>query len=129
MLGIGGVEKTAILIFFSKFFYFASSPWKLVTNYVLEWMGLNFYYYDGLQPKMSPGIINEHECRNSKLYILRNCDVSIIVLNFPTLHRNQKKAQLFYFYKNILNLRKLKNSKTEKSWERRGLRFIKFLNI
>ena len=25
-------------------------------------MGLNFYYYDGLQPKISPGIINEHEC-------------------------------------------------------------------
>ena len=32
-------------------------------NYVLEWMGLNFYYYDGLQPEMSAGIINEHECR------------------------------------------------------------------
>ena len=31
-------------------------------NFVLEWMGLNFYYYDGLQPKMSLGIINEHEC-------------------------------------------------------------------
>ena len=25
-------------------------------------MGLNFHYYDGLQPKMSAGIINEHEC-------------------------------------------------------------------
>ena len=25
-------------------------------------MGLNFYSYDGLQPKMSAGIINEHEC-------------------------------------------------------------------
>ena len=49
--------ELAILIFF-----FASSPWKLVTNYVLEWMGLNFYYYDGLQPKMRAGIINEHEC-------------------------------------------------------------------
>ena len=43
-------------------FLFASSLWKLVTNYVLEWMGLNFYYYDGLQPKMRAGIINEHEC-------------------------------------------------------------------
>ena len=41
---------------------FASSPWKLVTNYMLEWVGLNFYYYDGLQPKMRAGIINEHEC-------------------------------------------------------------------
>ena len=25
-------------------------------------MGLNFYYCDGLQPKMSAGIINAHEC-------------------------------------------------------------------
>ena len=25
-------------------------------------MRLNFYDYDGLQPKMSAGIINEHEC-------------------------------------------------------------------
>ena len=25
-------------------------------------MGLNFYYNDGLQPKMRAGIINEHEC-------------------------------------------------------------------
>ena len=32
----------------------ALSPWKLVTNYVLEWMGLNFYAYDGLQPKTTP---------------------------------------------------------------------------
>ena len=32
---------------------FASSPGKLITNYVLEWMGLNFYDYDGLQPKMT----------------------------------------------------------------------------
>ena len=44
---------------------FASSPWKLVTNYVLEWMGLNFYYNDGLQSKMRAGIINEHECSHN----------------------------------------------------------------
>ena len=25
-------------------------------------MGLNFYYYDGLQPEIRAGIINEHEC-------------------------------------------------------------------
>ena len=29
---------------------------------MLEWMGLNFYYYDGLQQKIRTGIINEHEC-------------------------------------------------------------------
>ena len=40
----------------------ASSQWKLVRNYMLEWMGLNFYYNDGLQPKIREGIINEHEC-------------------------------------------------------------------
>ena len=65
ILRIGGFEKlslfeSAILNFFQK--KNASFPWKLVTNYVLESMGLNFYYYDGLQPKMSVGIINEHEC-------------------------------------------------------------------
>ena len=41
---------------------FASYPWKSVKNYVLEWMGLNFQYHDGLQPKIRAGIINEHEC-------------------------------------------------------------------
>ena len=40
--------------FFFKKNFFASSSWKLVTNYVLEWMGLNFYDYDGLQPKTTP---------------------------------------------------------------------------
>ena len=27
-------------------------------------MGLNFHYYDGLQPKMSAGMIKEHECNS-----------------------------------------------------------------
>ena len=26
-------------------------------------MGLNFYYHDGLQPRMGAGIINDHECK------------------------------------------------------------------
>ena len=43
--------KSAIL----NSFFFASSPWKSVTNYELERMGLNFYYYDGLQPKNERG--------------------------------------------------------------------------
>ena len=40
--------ESAILIFFSpkKWKNFASSLWKFVPNYVLEWMGLNFYGYD-----------------------------------------------------------------------------------
>ena len=59
----GDVEKLGHFDFFLNiYFFFVSSPWKLVTNYVLEWMGLNFYYNDGLQPKMRAGIINEHEC-------------------------------------------------------------------
>ena len=41
---------------------FFSKKKELVTNYMLEWMGLNFYHYDGLQPKIRAGIINEHEC-------------------------------------------------------------------
>ena len=42
---------------------FASSPRKLVTNYVLEWIGLNFSIdYAGLQPNMNAGMIKEHEC-------------------------------------------------------------------
>ena len=33
---------------------------------MLEWMGLNSYDYDGLQPKMSVGMIKLHECSGSK---------------------------------------------------------------
>ena len=40
-------------------------------------MGLNFYHYDGLQPKMSVGIIDEHECKKDKkltlFWILNGC--------------------------------------------------------
>ena len=32
---------------------------KADTNYVLEWIGIKFYYYE---PKMSAGMIKEHEC-------------------------------------------------------------------
>ena len=47
-------ESAILNFFFSTKIKFASSPWKLVTNYVLEWMGLIFYDYDGLQPKITP---------------------------------------------------------------------------
>ena len=46
--------ESAILNFFFRKKKIASSPLKLVTNYVLEWMGFNFYDYDGLQPKITP---------------------------------------------------------------------------
>ena len=31
-------------------------------------MGLNFYYNDGLQPKIRAAIINEHECKKGPYY-------------------------------------------------------------
>lgn len=39
---------------FYFFLFFASSTEKSDTNYALAWMGLNFHYYDGFQPKMTP---------------------------------------------------------------------------
>ena len=44
----------AILILFSK---------SLFSFYVLEWMGLNFYNYDGLQPKMTHTPNHTDRCR------------------------------------------------------------------
>ena len=44
----------------------ASSPWKLVANYVLEWMGLNFDDYTGLQPKITPPNISARSVRWGK---------------------------------------------------------------
>ena len=35
------------------------------TNPTTNPLGLNFYHYDGLQPEMRAGIINEHECISS----------------------------------------------------------------
>ena len=42
-----------VVIFWVILIFFASSQWNSVTNHVLEWIGLNFYDYDGLQPKMT----------------------------------------------------------------------------
>ena len=39
-------------------------------------MGLNFQYYDGLQPKIRVGIINEHECNG-----LSTLDVATLYMN------------------------------------------------
>ena len=39
---------------------------------MLEWMGLNFQYYDGLQPKIRAGIINEHECNMGIVLVSEN---------------------------------------------------------
>ena len=37
---------------------------KIITNYVLEWMGLNFDDYDGIQPKLSPPKHFSQQCMN-----------------------------------------------------------------
>ena len=42
----GDVEK---LSFFESAIFFAWFPWKSVTNYVMEWMGLNFDVLPGFQ--------------------------------------------------------------------------------
>ena len=49
--------------------FFASSPWKLVTNYVLEWMGVNFYDYDDLQPKITPPKHFSRQCNEPKWFL------------------------------------------------------------
>ena len=38
-------------------------------------MGLNFYYNNGLQPKMRAGIINEHECSTCQDSFLKASDI------------------------------------------------------
>ena len=98
ILRIDRVEKwpffeSAILNFFlqKKKKNFASSPWKLVTNYVLEWMGLNFQYYDGLQPKIRAGIINEHECTTLLMF------QTVCNFDFATLFIDDKEIHSYSF--------------------------------
>ena len=50
--------------FFDKNNFFASSPPNLVTNHVLEWLGLHFYDYDGLQPRITPPKHFSRQCIN-----------------------------------------------------------------
>ena len=59
ILRIGREKKDSVPLsrpfwFFFKKKKFVSSPWKSVTNFVVEWMELIFYDYDGLQPKTTP---------------------------------------------------------------------------
>ena len=75
-------ESAILIFFFQKEKKIASSPWKLVTNYALEWMGLYFQYYDDLQPKIRAGIINEHECS----YIPTHCWLNDFFKFIPQNH-------------------------------------------
>ena len=52
-------------------------------------MGLNFYYYDGLQPKMRAAIINEHECTIQSWAI--SIDVLLRVINIDFIISNGNK--------------------------------------
>ena len=63
-------------------------------NFVLEWMGLNFQYYDGLQPKIRAGIINEHECNFSFQHFFNFMKSTIITLNF--YHCQKSEINLIY---------------------------------
>ena len=78
-------ESAILNLFFQEKKFFASSPWKLVTNHEFEWMGLNFNCYDGLQPKLRAGIINEHECTFNVNGILSY--FSFVLLNDPHAFR------------------------------------------
>ena len=85
--------------FFKKKIFFASSLWKLVTNYVLDLMGLNFYNYDSLQPKMRAAIINEHEC------ILENRTVTQEEhRNFKLYPNSKTKITFFAFFRKFFSL-------------------------
>ena len=57
-------------------------------------MGLNFHYYDGLQPKIRAGIINEHEC-NSELAVITGIKYKwICVLTFSGLSSSRLRKVL-----------------------------------
>ena len=52
---------------FLKLFLLTSSPWKWVTNCVLEWMRLNFYDNHGLEPKMTNTKHYYRQCSQRKM--------------------------------------------------------------
>ena len=59
-------------------------------------MGLNFQYYDGLQPKIRAGIINERECINEKMNIkFLDCWIlvkpAIIAFGFTLVESTERK--------------------------------------
>ena len=63
------ILKNDLFLSWPFWFFFASSTWKLVTNYVLEWMGLNFYDYDGIQPKLSPPKYFSRQCTQFNTFL------------------------------------------------------------
>ena len=77
-LRIGNTEK---LVFLRQPFFFKKKLLFLHENQskIMCWNGWDsIFYYDDLQPKMSTGIIKEHECkistlgRNSKIRFDKN---------------------------------------------------------
>ena len=64
-------------------------------------MGLNFYYYDGLQPKMRAGIINEHEC------IITFTTVANLALLYNRLYTwgiDHKRIEFQGFYLEVITI-------------------------
>ena len=73
VLRFGGFENLSLFefwIIFQKKQKNASSSRKLGTNYGVEWMGLNFYDYCGLQPKITHHKHFWPQCRNKILFLL-----------------------------------------------------------
>ena len=60
-------------------------------------MGLNFYYFECLQPKMRAGIINEHECT-----FTNSIRVEVLKGVGCELHMHQTKFIIFPNLKNVI---------------------------
>jgi hypothetical protein len=82
-------------------------------------MGLIFYYYDGLQPKMTAGMIKEHECR-----VLQTIQMKLILLCVWACDCIRSTLVIFLciFEKNYNKWIKCKLSKSRKQWT--GLKIL-----
>ena len=60
------IELATLIFFFSKKKHFLLHPMKISDKLCVRMDGTQFYYYDGLQPKISAGLIELHECRSFK---------------------------------------------------------------
>ena len=68
-----------------------------LTVYWLARMGQNFDHYDGLQPKIRAGIINEHECITSASrwqVIFFSCTFSCFFFIFLVWQKRKHRAKI-----------------------------------
>ena len=83
---VGGFEK---LVFFwvghFDFFFICFIPMKISHKLCVTMDGSQFFYYDGLQPKMSARMIKEHKCNfNFFLTISSNFSAVLKILTYLT---------------------------------------------